>query len=98
MKKNLDEARKLLETALSKLPADSYRLGNLRLQIRRAINETYSLEKKESKQTVKENTPQDRWQLDLASGVLMSPQQHKTAISSIDKMIKEQQKILDSLT
>ncbi len=96
--KNVKDSRELLEKALRQLPTDSHSVTNLRVAIRRAINEAYAIEHKQNKKSSSHAmTPHEQWQLDLQTSTLISPKQQKQAVSLIDKMIKEQQKIIEDL-
>ena len=95
---HVKDSRELLEKALRQLPLDSHSVANLRIAIRRAINEAYAVEHKQAKKTSNDKlNAHEQWRLDLKTSTLISPQQQKTAVSLIDQMIKEQQKIIEDL-
>lgn len=95
---NIKDSRELLERALRQLPTDSHAVTNLRVAIRRAINEAYAVEHKQAKKSDGDTmNAHEKWQLDLKTSTLVSPQQQKHAVSFLDQMIKEQEKIIDDL-
>jgi hypothetical protein len=96
---NLDQTVALLEKALQSIGPERMATHDVRMHISRALNEARHALKKENRRAAKQDdtTPLERWQLDIATQSLISPQQQKLAVSAIDKLINAEQKKLDDL-
>jgi hypothetical protein len=93
MKKNPEVARQLLERALKELPYDSS-ASTAKFHIHRAINEIAKTIKKSSK--TEQQTPLQKWQLDLNTGTMVNPVHAKNALGYIENLIAQQQAILQA--
>ena len=92
MKDNTTKSKELLEQALRLLPRD-FALSNARAYLNRAINEVKSVETKRIKRNEVLKTEEKK----TFEPIHMSPQQQKTALDQLDKLIEAEENKLKAL-
>ena len=94
MKNKTHQSKQLLTKAFRELPS-SNSLNGVRSHIQRALNEIVKIEKtKAKKASQSQQTPRDKWELDLATGSMvnpLSPQMATNAVNAIEHMISQEQ-------